>query len=172
MKTNAKTVNTPKRKPSALGLAILGAEITADATQSENGGWALSHIQKLYRIEAQLKDKAPEEKQHLRAERATPLLDQFKVWLEKSARQVPPKSALGKAIHYSPRQWPTLIRCLDDGQLNIDNNRAERAVKPLVIWRKNWLFSNTAKGAQASAVLYSLVETAKGNGLASFDYPM
>jgi hypothetical protein len=68
------------------------------------------------------------------------------------------------------RQWPKLIRNIDDGNLSIDNNRAERAIKPFVIGRKNWIFSNTRNGAQASAVLYSLVETAKANGLTPFDY--
>lgn len=63
-----------------------------------------------------------------------------------------------------------LIRCIDDGHLSIDNNRAERATKPLVIGRKNWLFSNTPNGAAASAMLYSIVETAKANGLILYDY--
>lgn len=62
-------------------------------------------------------------------------------------------------------QWPKLIRYLEHGQITIDNNRAERAIKPFVIGRKNWLFSNTARGAKASAILYSLIETAKANGL-------
>jgi len=76
-----------------------------------------------------------------------------------------PKSAIGKAISYSTRQWPKLTRFIESGYLSIDNNRAERAIKPFVIGRKNWMFSNTAKGAEASAVLYSLIETAKVNGL-------
>ena len=67
-------------------------------------------------------------------------------------------------------QWPKLIRYIDDGHLSIDNNRAERAIKPLVIGRKNWLFSNTPNGADASAMLYSIVETAKANGLILYDY--
>ena len=84
--------------------------------------------------------------------------------------QVPPKSVLGKAIAYNLRQWEKLIRYIEDGHLNIDNNRAERAIKAFVIGRKNCLFSNTENGANASAVLYSLVETAKANGLIPFDY--
>jgi len=69
------------------------------------------------------------------------------------------------------RQWCLKLTCyLEDGQLNIDNNRAERAIKPFVIGRKNWLFSNTANGAHASSVLYSIVETAKANNLVPFDY--
>ena len=132
--------------------------------------WAINHIRKLYRIETDIKDKSPLEKQAERQARAKPLLDQFKSWLDTSALQVPPKSAVGKAIAYSLGQWEKLERYLENGNLQIDNNRAERAIKPFVIGRKNWLFSNTAKGAQASAILYSLIETAKANGLIPFDY--
>ena len=98
------------------------------------------------------------------------MLEEYKAWLDKSILQVPPKSALGKALAYSLNQWPKLTRYLEDGHLNIDNNRAERAIKPFVIGRKNWLFSNTVSGANASSVLYSIVETAKANNLVPFDY--
>lgn len=129
---------------------------------------ALSMIQKLYRIEISLKDKSVEEKYQLRQEKAKPLLAKFFQWLTKA--NVVTKSALGKAIGYCQNQWHKLIRYIDDGNLTIDNNRAERAVKPFVIGRKNWLFSNTANGAKASAMLYSIIETAKANGLIPFDY--
>ena len=132
--------------------------------------WAMTHIKKLYRIEALIKDKSPAEKQTYRQEHATPLLEEYKAWLDKSIQQVPPKSALGKALAYSLNQWPKLTCYLEDGRLNIDNNRAERAVKPFVIGRKNWLFSNTANGAYASSILYSIVETAKSNNLVPFEY--
>lgn len=79
--------------------------------------------------------------------------------------QVPPKSAIGKAVTYSLRQRPKLERYVEEGHLSIDNNRAVRAVKPFVIGRKNWMFSNTANGAQGSAILYSLIKTAKANEL-------
>lgn len=132
--------------------------------------WAMNHIKKLYRIETLIKEKSPAEKQAYREAHASPLLEEYKAWLDKSIQQVPPKSTLGKALAYSLNQWPKLIRYLEDGRLNIDNNRAERAIKPFVIGRKNWLFSNTAKGAHASSILYSIVETAKANGLVPFDY--
>jgi hypothetical protein len=99
---------------------------------------------------------------------AKPLLDKFSRWLTQA--NVPPKSALGKAVGYCQNQWPKLYRYLENGGLIIDNNRAERAVKPFVIGRKNWLFSNTANGASASAMLYSIIETAKANGLIPFVY--
>lgn len=132
--------------------------------------WAINHIRKLYRVEAEIKELEPEDKQQQREQQAQPLLDQFKDWLDKSSLQVPPKSAVGKAIAYTLRQWPKLIHYVENGYLAIDNNRAERAIKPFVIGRKNWMFSNTARGAQASAILYSLIETAKANGLTPFDY--
>ncbi len=84
--------------------------------------------------------------------------------------QTPPKMALWKALTYSLNQWSKLLTYLEHGDLSIDNNRAERAIKPFVIGRKNWLFSHTSNGAHASATLYSLVETAKANGLIPFDY--
>mgnify|MGYP003385220611 CR=1 FL=1 len=130
----------------------------------------LSHIQKLYRLETQLKDKTPAEKYQLRQEKAKPLLATFYQWLEKA--NIPPKTALGKAIQYCKNQWHKLSRYIEDGNLNIDNNRAEHVVKPFVIDRKNWLFSNTVNGANASAMLYSMIETAKANGLVLFDYLM
>tara|TARA_R110001583_G_scaffold161049_1_gene312957 strand:- start:191 stop:1753 length:1563 start_codon:yes stop_codon:yes gene_type:complete len=131
---------------------------------------ALNHIQKLYRIETKIKGKTAEEKYRIRQAEALPLLIQFKEWLDKSVLHVPPKTALGKALAYSINQWPKLIRYIEDGNLNIDNNRAERAIKPFVIGRKNWLFSNTPNGAKASATLYSIIETVKANGLVPYDY--
>ena len=81
-----------------------------------------------------------------------------------------PKSALGRAIHYLLEQWPYLTRYLEDGRLELSNNRAERSIKPFVMGRKNWLFANTPGGAQASAVIYSLIETAKENSLDPYRY--
>ncbi|MCX6359188.1 MAG: transposase, partial [Armatimonadetes bacterium] len=86
-------------------------------------------------------------------------------WLDQTARQASPKLLLGSALTYCLNQWPNLCRFLEDGRLEIDNNRSERSIKPFVIGRKNWLFANTPKGATTSAVIYSIVETAKENGL-------
>tara|TARA_R110001583_G_C5634939_1_gene407374 strand:+ start:820 stop:2325 length:1506 start_codon:yes stop_codon:yes gene_type:complete len=136
--------------------------------KSGKADMALSLIQKLYRLETSLKDKSAQEKYEQRQTVAKPLLDKFSQWLTQA--NVPPKSALGKAVGYCQNQWHKLNRYFEDGGLNIDNNRAERAVKPFVIGRKNWLFSNTANGASASAMLYSIIETAKANGLIPFYY--
>jgi len=96
----------------------------------------------------------------------------LKEWLDTQLNQVPPTSVIGKAVQYTLNQWSKLQVYLTDGRINIDNNRAERAIKPFVIGRKAWLFANTYGGADASAVLYSLVETAKANGLQPIDYLM
>lgn len=136
--------------------------------KSGKADMALSMIQKLYRIEISIKDKNAKEKYQQRQIQAKPILDKLEQWLAKS--YVVPNSALGKAIKYCKNQWQKLIRYIEDGNLNIDNNRAERAIKPFVIGRKNWLFSNTANGANASAMLYSIIETAKANNLTPFNY--
>lgn len=130
--------------------------------------WALSHIQKLYRIEKTCQGKSPEEVCRRRQGESKQLMEAFERWLAKT--EVLPKGYLGKAIGYCQKQWPKLMRYLEDGRLGIDNNRAERAVKPFVIGRKNWLFANSEAGAHASALLYSLVESARINGLNQYDY--
>ncbi|WP_024531405.1 IS66 family transposase [Serratia fonticola] len=130
--------------------------------------WALSHIQKLYRIEKSCQGKPPDEVYRRRQAGALPLMEELSEWLSKT--QVLPKGYLGKAIGYCQKQWPKLMRYLEDGRLGIDNNRAERAIKPFVIGRKNWMFANTEAGAHASALLYSLVESARINGLNQYDY--
>jgi transposase len=132
---------------------------------------AINHIKKLYAIEklAQQADNA-EGAFKIRQEQAPEVIANYKAWLEKSAQQVPPKSLLGKAIQYNLNQWDKLTVYSSDYRINIDNNRAERAIKPFVIGRKNWLFSNTGNGAKSSAMLYSIIETAKANGLIPYDY--
>jgi transposase len=132
--------------------------------------WALNHIQKLYRIEKQIKDKTVEERYRIRQAQSLPLLVQFKTWLDKSSLTVLPQSLLGNAINYALNQWDKFIRYIEDGRIDIDNNRSERAIKPFVIGRKAWLTSQTSKGANASAILYSIIETAKACGIKPYDY--
>ncbi|MDO6721621.1 IS66 family transposase, partial [Psychrosphaera sp. 1_MG-2023] len=132
----------------------------------------LSLIQKLYGIESKAKGKTPEEKHEIRTEQSRPVVDKLRLWLEKNQPRLIGKTKLAEAANYLANQWPKLIVYLEDGQVNIDNNRAERAIKPFVIGRKNWMFSQTANGAQASANLYSIIETARANGLVPFDYIM
>lgn len=131
---------------------------------------ALAFIQKLYRIEALIKDNTADARFQARQEQALPILAEMRAWLDQSLPQVPPKSTLGKALYYLDHQWDKLIRYGEDGRLNIDNNPVERAIRPFVTGRKNWLFSDTVKGAIASANLYSLIETAKANALEPYHY--
>ena len=83
---------------------------------------------------------------------------------------MPPKSLTGKALFYLDSQWPKLVRVLDDGRIPLDTNAVERGIRPFVIGRRNWIFADTPKGAKASANLYSLVETAKANGIEPWAY--
>jgi transposase len=127
---------------------------------------------RIYQVEKKLRESDMDDdgKKTYRDEHSKPILDEFKSWLDKNALITVPKSALGKAISYTLGQWPRLIRYMDQGFISPDNNRAENAIRPFVIGRKNWLFSDSPKGAHASATLYSLVETAKANGLEPFQY--
>lgn len=133
---------------------------------------ALGYIGRLYRIEkeARKNELTPEALCRERQEKAKPILAEFHQWLLKRSSQTPPKGLLGKAIFYALRQWDRLIGYLKDGRLSIDNNAAENSIRPFVVGRKNWLFAGTAEGAAASAALYSLVETAKANGLEPYSY--
>lgn len=130
----------------------------------------LSYIQKLYRIEQQVAEQPPDKRWEVRQQQSVKVLAALRQWLDKSLDQVPPKSALGKALQYLHSQWDKLVRYCDAGYLRMDNNRAENAIRPFVVGRKNWLFSNSQAGAHASANLYSLIETAKANGLEPYAY--
>jgi hypothetical protein len=105
-----------------------------------------------------------------RDERSKPVMEAFFSWAAMLEPSVFPKSLLGVAIQYALNQRPWLERVLLDGRLELSNNRAERSIKPFVIGRKNWMFNNSPKGADASAMIYSIVETAKENDINPFDY--
>ena len=111
-----------------------------------------------YDMRCYLEELTPEERYTKRLEQEKPVLDALLVWANETAAKTAPKSALGKALHYLLEQWPYLVRYLEDGRLELSNNRAERSIKPFVMGRKNWLFANTPAGAQSSAVIYSLIE--------------
>jgi len=140
--------------------------------QGGSAGVAVATIGKLYAIEKQANDQdlSPQALVQLRRERAQPILDEFKTWLDRRATQLAPKSLLGRAVHYTLGQWNRLVAYLDHPFLTPDNNLAENAIRPFVVGRKNWLFSGTAEGAAASAAIYSLIETAKANRLDPFRY--
>ena len=148
------------------------AQTAQPKNKSGRADLALNKFAKLYKIEKEIKYLPAEEKKVIREKKSLPLLNDLKKWLDRSMLQVLPKSAIGKAIQYCLNQWEKLSGYIKSGDINIDNNRAERAIKPFVIGRKNWMFCNTTSGANASAILYSLIETAKANGLTPFNYIM
>ncbi len=133
---------------------------------------ALKYIKKLYNLEREARKGkwSCSEIFRMRQEKAQPILADFKKWLSKEILLTAPKGLLGKAIAYTLNQWQRLTGYIKDGSLTIDNNMAENSIRPFVIGRKNWLFSGTPKGAEASALLYSLVETAKVNKLEPYAY--
>jgi transposase len=133
---------------------------------------AIAYIGKLYQIEKKARELELDAAGicHLRRLEAAPVLDEFKEWLETKAPLTPPKGLLGKAIHYTLNNWDRLVRYLEDGRLRPDNNLAENAIRPFVVGRKNWLFAGHPNGADAAAFYYSLIETAKANGLKPYDY--
>jgi transposase len=133
---------------------------------------AVEHIRLLYAVEAEAREKelAREEIYEIRQEKSKPELALFKAWLQERLPRIPPKSLLGKAVAYTLGQWPRLEKYLDDGMLSIDNNFVENAIRPVALGRRNWLFAGTPEGAEASATLYSLVGTAKANGIEPHAY--
>jgi hypothetical protein len=133
---------------------------------------ALDFIGELYQIEKYARESKLSYDQiiELRDQKARPILDRFKTWLDTHHPQVPPKSLLGKAIQYTLNQWDRLVVYLEAGFLKPDNNVAENAIRPFVLGRKNWLFAGGPKGAQASATMFSLIETAKANGIEPYKY--
>ncbi len=144
-----------------------GSQRSAKESKALQG---LSFIQKLYRIERQIVEKPPDERYRIRQERSKPVIEKLRKWLEGSIGSIPPGTLTGKALGYLEKQWPKLIRYLEDGRLRIDTNLVENAIRPFVVGRKNWLFADTVRGAEASANLYSLIEAAKANGLEPYAY--
>ena len=131
---------------------------------------AIGKLRRLYKIEKEIKDLSVEERYRQRQKLSVPLLQDFKTWVDKNIGKVEKGSLTHKALVYSRNQWPKIIRYCDDGRLHMSNILAENAIRPFVIGRKNWLFADTSNGAKASATLYSLIESAKANGLEPYKY--
>ena len=144
--------------------------LTAQPKKTGKATVALNYIQSLYAIEKKAKSLTPEERQHLRVKKAEPVLQQLHEWLSKSAKTVTPKSKIGVAISYTLNQWEKLRRYLYSGELGIDNNVTERDIRPFTTGRKNWMFSQSVDGADASAVLYSIVMTCRANDINPYLY--
>ena len=135
---------------------------------NSNAGIGKQFCDKLFSLERDFADLAAEERFQKRQELSKPVFEEFYKWVD--TLTPPPKTGLYTAIVYARNQREYLERYLEDGRLEISNNRAERSIKPFVIGRKNWLFANTPRGAKASAIMYSIIETAKENGLNPYEY--
>jgi len=147
--------------------------VEAAKANKKNNGQAnkvLKLIAKLYKLEKTIKDRDTQTKYQQRQAEAKPIVEQLHAWLTEVQPKVPPQATLGKAITYLANQWPSLVVYLENGAYPIDNNTVENAIRPFAIGRKNWLFSQSVQGANASANLYSLIETAKANGLEPYAY--
>ena len=129
-------------------------------------------IAKLYAVESRARklEMDAQQRLHHRQEHSVPVIEAIKALLLAHLHAVVPGSALGKALHYFGSQWPKLVRYVRDGRYPIDNNACENSIRPFVVGRKGWLFSDTVAGANASANLYSLVQTCKANGIDSYRY--
>lgn len=146
----------------------------AQPEASRNANIALDYIGELYAVERDLREQktpaTPQERLEARQRRSRPIMTEFRAWLDGLAPKMLPESKLGNAVHYALGQWHKLQIYLDDPGVPIDNNRCENAIRPFVIGRRAWLFCDTQAGAAASARLYSLVESAKANGVEPHAY--
>jgi len=148
------------------------AKINKNSKSAREG---IKHIRNLYDIENELREKfAGNDNMFLseRKTRAGPALEKFKAWLDKRKDETPPSMLLGKAVSYSLDQWVKMTAYLESPYLTPDNNACENAIRPFVLGRKNWLFCQSMGGAESSCGMYTLIETAKQNGLVPFDYLM
>ena len=147
------------------------AKINSKVRSAEEG---IKYIRGLYTVENELRDKEMDGDMFLaeRKARAGPVLEKFKAWLLKRKDEVPESSLLGKAINYSLEQWDKMTAYLESPYLTPDNNACENAVRPFAVGRKNWLFCQSVDGAKSSCGMFTLIETAKQNGLVPFKYLM
>ena len=127
-------------------------------------------IAKLSVIEEEIKSFNTNDIRQLRLRKSKPIFEDLHNYLLSNQPNIPPKSLLGQAVSYTLNQWPKLLTHLQDGRLENNNNRSERAIKPFVIGRKGWLFADSVAGAEAAAIIFSLVETCKHHGVEAYDW--
>jgi transposase len=143
-----------------------------DQGKNQNAQNMINLIGLLYAIEKRIKDNnyKPDKVKEIRSEQSDPILKEIRQLLDEILHSTTPSGLMGKALGYLNNQWPNLIGYTKDGNYPIDNNAAENAIRPFVIGRKNWLFTNSIRGAKASANLYSIIETAKAHNLNPEEY--
>ena len=125
----------------------------------------MERIQKLYKIEAEIRGQPPEKRLAARQARSRPEVEELKSWFEDCLKRLPKSSAVRDAMNYGLNQWDGLIRFLHDGRIEIDSNTVERSIRPITLNRKNALFAGHDQGAQNWAIIASLLETAKLNNV-------
>jgi len=171
--------NELSKRPEVMGRAGCWAHVRRKFVEATHGrktsaaaNQMVKLIEKLYAVEskARREEMSAEQRHQLRQEKSVLVLEKIREWLDKHQHKVLPKGLLGKAIQYANNQWPTLDTFLKDGEIEIDNNIAENAIRPFAVGRKGWLFSGSPMGAGASATLYTLVESAKANHLEPWAY--
>ncbi|RXT65863.1 IS66 family transposase [Pseudomonas syringae] len=138
--------------------------------QSKVGEQALKFFQALYDVERDAADLNADDRRSLRLERAKPIADALKQWLDEHRQKVPDGSATAKALDYSRRRWEALTRYLDDGRLPIDNNWVENQIRPIALGRSNWLFAGSLRAGKRAAAVMSLLHSARINGLDPYAY--
>jgi len=134
-------------------------------TKSPAAAEALKMIARLFVIEADIKGKSPTERVSVRRQRAIPILDELRAFLDATLAKISGKSDFAKAIRYATSRWTALTRYVDDGRLEMSNNAAERAIRPLALGRKNYLFAGSDEGGRRAAIMYTLIETARLNDI-------
>jgi transposase len=149
-------------------------EASKASKNSKSAEEGIKYIRRLYALEDELRSEELSEEEFVkkRKEGAESILEQFKSWLLKRSEELPPSGLLGTAVHYSLKQWNKMAAYLESFYLTPDNNACENAIRPFVIGRKNWLMSGSPQGAKSSCGIYSLIETAKQNGVVPFYYLM
>jgi len=135
------------------------------AHKSQVAQEALHRIGELYAVEADIRGKQPEERRQVRNKRSRPLLESLKQWFEETLGKLSRKSDTALAVRYALGHWEALLRYVDDGRIEIDNNAAERALRAVALGRKNYLFAGSDRGGERAAAIYSLIGTAKLNDL-------
>lgn len=161
---------THARRRFDAALTALKKDFTKEQLKETVAYQAMTRIGILYKIEELIKDKTPEERYKERQKQSRPVVDALFEWLHSMEDSVDRSSLIGDAILYTLHQETYLRRYLEDGQLSIDNNIAERAIKNFAVGRRNWLFAKSIRGADASAIVYSITETALLNGLKPYVY--
>ena len=161
---------THARRRFDAALTALKKDFTKEQLRETVAYQAMSRIGILYKIEEMIQDKTSEERYQERQKQSRPVVDAFFEWLHSMEDSVDRSSLIGDAILYTLNQEAYLRRYLEDGHLSIDNNSAERAIKNFAVGRRNWLFAKSIRGADASATVYSITETALLNGLKPYVY--